>query len=46
MSLGDLARELKVDKSTVARWEAGRQPRDKLLKLATALDTTVEALLG
>lgn len=44
----DIAAELGIDRSTVAKWEAGESlPRaDKLPQLARLLNCTVDELLG
>jgi putative transcriptional regulator len=43
----DISRVLKIDRSTVAKWETGKsRPRaDKLPKLAKLLDCTIDELL-
>ena len=43
----DIASELKIDRSTVAKWETGRsKPRaDALIKLAKLFGCTVDELL-
>lgn len=48
LSLADVARPVGVNKSTVQRWESGgmNAGQDKLAKLAVALHTTPEYLLG
>ena len=44
----DVARELELDRSTVAKWETGRsKPRaDALVKLARLFGCTVDELLS
>ena len=43
----EIAKKLKIDKSTVSKWETGESlPRaDKLFKLAKILNCTVDELL-
>lgn len=49
MTLEELGQKVGVGKSTVRKWETGaiaNMRRDKIAKLADALDTTVEDILG
>ena len=47
MTQEELARQLRVDRSTIAKWETGQsKPRaETLLKLAQILNCTVDELL-
>ena len=49
MTLEELGQKVGVGKSTVRKWETGaiaNMRRDKIAKLAEALDTTVEDIIG
>ena len=49
MTLEDLGQKVGVGKSTVRKWETGaiaNMKRDKIAKLAEALDTTVNVIIG